>query len=269
MKHDTPNAGKRAVWDAWNDDEHYASLMKRRATGELPEMESSKALAGHLKNLLVENSEILDVGCGVGHYLRTLRGTFGGAFKYTGIDGSDLFVKTARQTWENDPNASFKKGDIFDIPVQDRFADITTCCNVLLHLPSIRKPLGELIRTARKHIVIRTLIGTRSLRIQEVYSPESHPHLFKDAALSEFDEEGNPRSFNFYNIYSKGYVERILSERSDVKDVHFVEDRDFSEENILRAEKDASTYNATTIINGRQVNGYILQPWMFVHIEKN
>ena len=53
----------------------YLKVFKLRATGKLPEMESSKAVAivvnKYFKKYKIDT--ILDVGCGCGHYLRSLK----------------------------------------------------------------------------------------------------------------------------------------------------------------------------------------------------
>ena len=78
------------------------------------------------------------------------------------------------------------------------------CNNVLLHLPSIVKPIAELSRVARRFILIRTLIGDESFRIQEVFSKETWP--FSTVPTDqEFDDSGEPTSFGYENIYSWGY----------------------------------------------------------------
>src|SRR2546425_11723761 len=57
-------------WRVWDQRPEYGDLLRRRATGELPEMESAVAAADQVAKLLRSGGHILDVGAGAGHYLR-------------------------------------------------------------------------------------------------------------------------------------------------------------------------------------------------------
>ena len=57
----------------WNRDKEYGDYFFKRATGQLEEMESSKALCGIISEFYEKGMSLLDVGCGAGHYLRSLR----------------------------------------------------------------------------------------------------------------------------------------------------------------------------------------------------
>ena len=52
-------------WRVWDRETEYGRLLYQRATGELPEMESSKAMARQVKTFVSPGDRILDVGCGV------------------------------------------------------------------------------------------------------------------------------------------------------------------------------------------------------------
>jgi hypothetical protein len=124
---------------------------------------------------------------------------------------------------------------------------------VLLHLPSIAQPFRELVRVARSHVLVRTLVGERGFLIKEIEG-------------DDLSEHGDPSAFNWYNIYPRAYVERLLRSMPRVRDVRIVEDRAYSPERIEAAARDSGAVNATRIVGGWQVNGYVLQPWHFVHV---
>src|SRR5689334_220306 len=71
-------------WRVWSKDDHYGEVLYKRAIGEFPEMESSKALAKTVKGIFHPGESLLDVGCGAGHYLRSLRREIGPDILYTG-----------------------------------------------------------------------------------------------------------------------------------------------------------------------------------------
>ncbi len=252
-------------WKVWNRNTEYGDVFFKRAIGDLPEMESSKAAASHVARLVKDNFNIVDVGCGSGHYLKSLIGKLKVPFHYMGIDETQYYVDLGKKAWSNKKSfkeylksADFKRGDIFKLPFGDEIGDIVMCNNVLLHLPSIKDPIQELIRISRKYIIIRMLLGNNTFRIKQCYEPEI------------YDDKGEPENFNFHNIYSERYVTQLLDQNDSVANFEFIYDMDFKEQNInasVTAYKEEPS-NATKVVNGLQVNNYIIQPWQFVIIEK-
>src|SRR5215470_1583524 len=93
----------------------------------------------------------LDAACGTGRhaaYLATLGHTV------TGVDTSPEMLAVARAKI---PGAEFREGDLHQLPVPDRYADVVVCALALTHVP-------ELVRVLRPggHLVIsdsRGLLG--------------------------------------------------------------------------------------------------------------
>lgn len=263
-------ASEHDTWRIWDTDKSYGDMLYRRAVGELPEMESSKALAQLLAGR-ARPSAMLDVGCGPGHYLRSLRWALGPDWDYTGTDATSSYIELARRAWTHDSRASFCVGDAFDLPFADGSYDTVCSSNLLLHLPAIERPISEMVRVARRQVVIRTLVGDRSFRIQEVYSPETHPQSWRGPADTlEFDRDGEPREFHYYNIYSKSYVRKVVMAMPGVRACTITADQAFDPA-VLEAEaieRVAGTPDVTRMIGGWQVNGSVMQPWHFVVIDK-
>lgn len=247
-------------WSNGNDwgvdkTEEYAQVLYKRAIGELPEMESSKATAKILSIWVKDGDSILDVGCGVGHYLRSLKNRLTCNFFYTGVDNSPLYIELAEKAYPGRDRVNFHKGDIYQLPFSQKSFDIVMANNVFLHLRSIEQPLRELHRVARKYVLIRTLVGDRSFRIQEVRALDD-----------EFNEDGSPKSFNYFNIYSKTYIERLLSNMPDVNRWEIVPDNDFDPKLISANAEQSGLHNVTRMIGDWRINGYILQPWVFIKV---
>lgn len=248
-------------WKVW--DKEYGKMFRDRANGKQPEMESSKSVAKHLLNILSENDTIMDVGCGAGHYLRTLDRVTKTKFSYIGIDATEQYIEFAKEANEKNIsplriNTSFKVGDIFNLSSNNSKTDIVMCNNLLLHLPSIKKPIEELCKVAKKYLIIRTLIGKVSFRIQHVDDEEC------------YNENGEPKKFLFFNIYSKKYIASILDSLPGITKYTFIEDKNYDpkkigEINYIGKEKPK---DLTTIIDGKQINNYIIEPWCFLIIEK-
>jgi ubiquinone/menaquinone biosynthesis C-methylase UbiE len=253
---------QRQTWQegrVWGQDENetYAQVFYKRAIGELPEMESSKAAAKLLAGWVQDGTTILDVGCGAGHYLRSFKNAIPARFSYTGADLTPLYIDLARKAFADQPDVRFEVADVFNLPFADQQFDIVHCSNVLLHLPSIRKPLQELCRVARKHVLIRTLVGTRSFRIQDVYPNDG----------DEFDSEGQPYQFHYFNIYSQAYVKHLLRQIPRVESWDITPDTDFDPVRIAAAVgEQPGAFDITEMLGGWQVNTYILQPWSFIKV---
>lgn len=248
----------RESWTKTEGAQAYGDLFYKRATSELGEMESSKAAARRMKELIRPNDLVLDVGCGAGHYLVSLKNSIDVPFRYMGIDATAYYVDLGRKAFANDPTAIFQQGDIFGLPVENRSVDVAMCCNVLLHLPSVVKPLSELVRVSKRSVLVRTLIGETSFVIKHVDPADDG---------SEFDE-GEPAGFHFLNIYSERYIRRVLSDIPRVRDVRVALDADFDASRISDTSKSLShAWDATRVVNGMQISGYIVQPWSWLLID--
>jgi len=263
MMDDVDKTRERELWEdgkGWGGDakEAYASVFGQRARGELPEMESSKALAKIVSGIAQDGDRILDVGCGAGHYLLSLRKAISHDFSYMGVDATDQYIQLARDIHVDQADVAFQTGSIFDLQFGDSEFDVVLCSNVLLHLPSIETPIRELCRVGKRMGVFRTLVGDRSFRIQEIRGTGD-----------EFNEDGSPIAFNYYNIYSRAYVERILSGIPRVREFSIDRDNDFDGSKIddhAESGSAAGLSNATYMLGDWQVNGYVLQPWSFVTV---
>lgn len=253
-------------WRVWEKEEGYGDLFYNRAIGKLPEMESSKAVAKIVATLAKENDTVMDVGCGAGHYLVSCDASMKVPFSYIGVDATPYYIELAKKAFLEGRNTNplrvstrFEVADIFDLSSKANSADIVMCNNVFLHLPFILKALHELWGATRRYLILRALIGKVSFRIKQINPPE------------EYTEDGEPVNFHYFNIYSEEYIKRLVDGLQEVKEYRFIEDKDYDPERlrISNREDGKTPHDLTTIINGMQVNNYIIQPWQFLIIEKN
>jgi len=253
--------------EEYTNNKNNAQVYYNRAIGKFPEMEVSKALAKIVKKIIKKNYKILDVGCGSGHYYRSLKREIKNNFYYTGIDPYKIFLDKAKSAWKNFKNVNFKRGNIFELPVKNNEFDITICNNVFLHLPSIERPLKELIRVTNKTVILRTVLYDYSYKIQLVYNSNWWKGTYIKP-LNEFDKNGNPKSFSYFNIHSFDYLKALLNKINPQLKIKFIKDNFFSKKNIQKSIKKEKRPLATRIIGKEQFSGCIMQPHYFVIIKK-
>ena len=219
------NMFKDDRWRTWEDTPEYGEILQKRARAQLTEMQSAIATSRQLETILTHGDSLLDVGCGVGHYYTSFKKRIPTSFTYTGADATPYYIELARETFADDRNTSFHQADIFALPFVDESFDVVNCSNVLLHLPQIEKPLTELCRVAKKHVLVRTLVGNRSFIVKEVKP-------IQDGHEAEFDADCEPVAYSYFNIYSRKYVETIFRRIPGIKSVSIREDWDFDQEQI-------------------------------------
>ena len=238
-----------------------------RAIGKTPEMETSKAIAKIIKKFTRKNYSILDVGCACGHFYRSLKREIKVNFFYTGIDPYKILLDKAKIAWKKESNVNFKKGNVQNLPFKNKLFDISFCSNVLLRLPSIEKALRELIRVTKKTIILRTVVYDVSYKIQLVYNR----NWWKETnvkPVDEFDKNGDPRSFSYFNIHSFDYLSALINKIDPKLKIKFIKDNFYSKKNIHASIKKEKRPLATRIIGNEQFAGCLMQPHYFVIINK-
>jgi ubiquinone/menaquinone biosynthesis C-methylase UbiE len=248
----------RAEWQSPDFGKAYGDLFFKRAVGEAPEMECSKAAAKRMAAWLQPGDHILDAGCGVGHYYASLRKTARESFRYTGVDATPYYIERAREAFAGDKASEFVRGDIRDLPFNDRSFDLVMCNNVLLHLPSISQALIELCRVAKRHVLIRTLVGPKSYVIYDV-APQP--------GGEDFDENCDPVGFHYLNIYSDSYIRYLAGKIARVERIDITPDREFDASQIADTKQLLpGAWDATCMVGELQASGMILQPWSWLQL---
>lgn len=251
----------------YNNNKNNADVYYKRAIGQFPEMETSKAIANILKHKVKKDNHILDVGCGSGHYYRSLKKRINKSFYYTGVDPYEIFLKKAKIAWKKDKNVNFKLGNIYDLPFKKNSFDISICCNVFIHLHDVIKPLREIIRVTKKTVILRTVLFDVSYKIQLVYNK----NWWKGTNIkpeNEFDKNGNARAFSYFNILSFDYLKSSIKKIDPNTKIEIIKDNFFKKSNITKSAKTEKRPLATRILGNEQMSGCIQQPHYFVVINK-
>lgn len=254
---------KNKKWQNWDSISFYGDMFYKRAIGELDEMESSKAAARLLKQHYQTGDSLLDVGCGAGHYLRSLKSILDEKVNYHGVDPTAYYVELAQKAWKDE--AEFTVGSIFELPFPDNSFDIVMCNNVLIHLPpNMQVPMRELIRVARKKVIVRTVFGERNYLVREILEDQDFD---KSAGVSDNypSHDLNDLSFNYLNIYTERYMEDVIRHSFPAAKVSFQADNDWEP---FDNRDDSGIKTGTRTIGHMQISGSLVFDWRFMVIDK-
>ena len=86
---------------------------------------------------------LLDIGCGTGHHMSSLRGR---GFTVAGVDGSEDMLAHARA---NNPGAEIRHADVEELPFPDHSFDFIVCIEVLRYLPDSSRSIQEMARVLK------------------------------------------------------------------------------------------------------------------------
>lgn len=247
-------------WNFYSNYKEYGDVFYKRAVGELEEMESSKALCHVLKTLYQQGMTVADIGCGGGHYLRSLRQRLDPDISYTGIDATEYYIHCAQKAFP-EIAGQFRQGNIFSIPAHDREFDIVINNNVILHLPPPpSKAFAELLRIAKRHVVIRTVFGERNYVIKELRQTEEGCDNIEVPEEDLVTADAELKYFNFYNIYTERYIRAVIRRIAPAVHIEIIKDEmwePFDNRGIAKA-------TGTHVMDKLQVSGNIILDWRFI-----
>src|SRR5215510_14282242 len=107
---------------------------------------SRRRLSVLLESYLPDRADgltLLDVGCGTGHHMASMRER---GFEVAGVDGSEEMLDQARA---NNPDADIQQSDVESIPFPDSSFDFILCIEVLRYLPRSAKCIREMARVLK------------------------------------------------------------------------------------------------------------------------
>ncbi len=131
--------------------------------------------------------DVLDVGCGKGHFTRVVERMAPHA-RITGLDPEPQWIEASQAAL---PHLTFVRGDVEALPFPDASFDVVTCQTVLMHLPDVPAALREIWRVLRP--------GGRVLTMEPNNLATNLARLVSDP---EFDA-GDVLAFASLDIYSQ------------------------------------------------------------------
>lgn len=123
---------------------------------------------------------IVDVGCGTGDFTRYLTSLITGRCQVIGVDARAASIKNAaRETRQvgMSGRVSYKQGDVYRLPIQSNFADLTCCRTVLMHLTDPTRAVAEMARITK---VGGTVAAVEPGQMRSFYDPEDNEFSLLD-----------------------------------------------------------------------------------------
>lgn len=153
-------AGRSEEFNIWNYSKHMVDLYRSRAMDKVPEMTCSAQAAEILAAESAPGDSVLDVGCGSGWFIHSLRRRSLG-LSYTGLDKTSAFIdigRTELPAFGVDPDV-LVHGEVEYVQGQ---VDHVVCVNVLTNIDNWHRALDRMSAVARKSIILRESIGPDS-----------------------------------------------------------------------------------------------------------
>ncbi len=125
---------------------------------------------------------VVDVGCGTGEFTRQIAHLVAGRCRIIGVDLRAASLRNAASETKRaglSDRISYRKGDVFRIPVEDGFAHLTCCRALLMHLTD---PLSAVIEMSRVTRSGGLVTAVEPGRMRSFYDPENEK-------FTELDEE--------------------------------------------------------------------------------
>jgi len=140
----------------------------------------------NFQNFVEDGQSFLDVGCGSGQDWELLE-KYGKKVKYKGMDYAPGILEGAKRMC---PGAVFAIGDVNDIPEEDNSWDVVNCRHVINHCEYYEQPIRELVRVAKKRVILTLHVPFSEKEIDEIreFPPYSWESSFARGKFKKFLE---------------------------------------------------------------------------------
>lgn len=159
----SPDIAASGGWEAHNIWQHSRTVRElyiARARDEAEEMTCAAQAAELLQGLARDGESLLDIGCGSGYFLHSLRRR-NIPLTYHGIDATRDFIEIGQRELARFglPATNLQPLRIEDL---QGIADHVLCMNVLSNIDNYHKPLERILKSASRSVILRESIAEAS-----------------------------------------------------------------------------------------------------------
>ncbi|MFA5358409.1 MAG: class I SAM-dependent methyltransferase [Patescibacteria group bacterium] len=152
-----------------------------------------QTLLKEINNLQIEN--IIDIGCGEGFTLDRIQKSSINK-ELVGIDSSLVAVNLGKELF---PQLDLRLGNIYQLPFPDKSFDLVVCTEVLEHLENPSQALQEIVRMAKKYIILSVphepFFSLRNIlqgkHLKRLGNTPGHINWWTEAKFKKFVEKEN------------------------------------------------------------------------------
>ncbi len=119
---------------------------------------------------------VVDLGCGTGDFTRYLASLIAGRCQIIGLDTKASSLKVAVSETRRarlSSKISYRKGDAYNIPLEDEYADLTCCRAVLMHLQDPLRAVREMTRITKMGGLV---VAWEDGQVNSFYDPEDEEY---------------------------------------------------------------------------------------------
>jgi ubiquinone/menaquinone biosynthesis C-methylase UbiE len=139
---------------------------------------------------------ILDVGCGIGHWGMMLFSQINVKAKMVGIDREQIWVDQASKRAFDlgiSNRISYQQGTVENLPFDDKTFDVVTCQTLLIHMKDVQLALSEMLRVLRvggRLCIVEPNNLARTMANTDILDPKSFGNALKRAEFQMVCEFG-------------------------------------------------------------------------------
>jgi SAM-dependent methyltransferase len=256
-----------------NNTDEYVALMRARAAGTLPDMGCALRVAQLIKEHWTGRDNraprVLDVGCATGHFRRTFDRFGLPVDRYVGLEIDPAMVRAGTEVWSREiasGSLQLINGDLERFSSDETF-DVVICVNAFMYFASAKRALANLLHAARGgRLFVRSYFADANYRIIRAQTSENHDKS-SVAELDVFDDEGNMRCYDFWNIYSQTYIEQLVAALAPTAKMSWLEDRNFLGSLDQERELSIKKRGATEVLDGHEISYPFMLPWKYLTVD--
>lgn len=157
----------------------------------------------------IQFSNVLDVGCGTGEILNTIK-TLYPAVSLFGIDISKEMLKQAEEKGLN--NSRLFLGDAECLPFENEKFDLLICTDSFHHYPNPQRAIDEFYRVLRKGGILLLADFWKPFPIRQLmnlfipYSNEGDVKIYSKNEIIKFLEQSNFKNVEYQKMNKSSYL---------------------------------------------------------------